>query len=274
MKIKLLLFFLFTLAVSAQEKTAIFFDFNKDMPNETALVEFHSWLAKNPDIEVLALNGYCDSIDDTDYNNDLSQRRINSVLNLLKDKNIAVRASVALKPFGKQFGHSGKNAENRRVDLFYRQIGERKKPSSEETTTIVPERLSLESKKQIGAGRKGDLIPIDNIHFYLNSEIVVPESETVLDDLYDMMERHPELRIEIHGHICCNSNPNDTKLSYRRAMYIFNYLRESGIAMNRLGYKGFGSANPIYRIPEKNATERLANRRVEILIVGRIKNRI
>ena len=89
----------------------------------------------------------------------------------------------------------------------------------------------------------------------------------LLDELYRILKVNPKLKIEIQGHICCNTNVNDTKLSYRRALYIFSYLLEKEILINRLSYKGFGSARPVYKIPEKNEEERLANRRVEILIV-------
>jgi outer membrane protein OmpA-like peptidoglycan-associated protein len=34
-----------------------------------------------------------------------------------------------------------------------------------------------------------------------------------------------------------------------------------------LAYKGFGSNQPVYPIPEKNEEEKIANRRVEIEIV-------
>ena len=62
-------------------------------------------------------------------------------------------------------------------------------------------------------------------------------------------------------------DPKDTKLSYRRALKIFNYLKDNGIQLRRLAYKGFGSNQPVYPIPEKNEEEKIANRRVEIEIV-------
>ena len=75
------------------------------------------------------------------------------------------------------------------------------------------------------------------------------------------------MKVEIHGHLCCM--PTDrTDLSGQRAKAIRNFLTGNGIDKSRLSYKGFGSTQPIYPIPEKNEAERAANRRVEILIVA------
>ena len=63
----------------------------------------------------------------------------------------------------------------------------------------------------------------------------------------------------------------DTKLSYRRAIVILKYLTNKGIQVNRMNFKGYGSNDPIYRLPERNELERAANRRVEIVIIEPIK---
>ena len=115
------------------------------------------------------------------------------------------------------------------------------------------------------------MIKIQNINFYLNSEKIYEKSEPLLLELYRILIDNPKLRIEIHGHICCNENPMDTKLSYRRAIVILKYLTKKGIQVNRMDFKGYGSNDPIYRLPERNEFERTANRRVEILIVEAVK---
>jgi flagellar motor protein MotB len=58
-----------------------------------------------------------------------------------------------------------------------------------------------------------------------------------------------------------------TDLSTQRAKAIYNFLITNDVYRARLSYKGFGSTQPIYPLPEKNEAERAANRRVEILIV-------
>ena len=98
---------------------------------------------------------------------------------------------------------------------------------------------------------------------------VVPQSQPVLYELLCAMQENPSLKIEIQGHICCQTEgDNDlTYLSTQRAKIIYNYLVRKKIDRKRLSYKGYGNTQPIYPIPEKNEEERDANRRVEILIV-------
>ena len=95
------------------------------------------------------------------------------------------------------------------------------------------------------------------------------KSMPLLEELFQILLDNPKLRIAIHGHICCNPNPMDTKLSYRRAIVIFKYLIDNGIPVKRLAYKGFGSYDPIFPLPERTEAQRAANRRVEILIVDK-----
>jgi outer membrane protein OmpA-like peptidoglycan-associated protein len=41
-----------------------------------------------------------------------------------------------------------------------------------------------------------------------------------------------------------------------------------GIDESRVTYKGFGSSQPLFPIPEKDEAQRAANRRVEIVITA------
>lgn len=265
----------------AQKQFEVYFDFNKDIPNQASLNQLSQWIAKNKTAEVTKVLGFCDSVDDSQYNKDLAMRRINSVLGLLKNDTIKISNAVELKPFGKDFKYSKKQDENRKVVFFYtlnetlRQeensekatmLKEEKAISSSDTQDLI-EKETSELALKFNKAKQGDLIRINNIIFYFNSEKIEEKSLPILEELLRIMYSNPKLRIAIHGHICCNPNGMDTKLSYRRALVIFKYLRDNGIAMNRLSYKGFGSNDPIYKVPERNEAERKANRRVEILIV-------
>jgi len=267
---------LFAIQLSAQEKFEVFFDFNKDFPTKTSGEKLQAWLTKNRAVTVTAITGFCDSVDVNDYNKDLAMRRVKSVLGAIQNSGIAVADNFKVAAIGEDFDLSADAAKNRRVDVFFLQseiaasvapeekIGADTRKRDEIFEPKIPE-PSLESK--LGMAKIGDVIQIHNINFYFNSEIVVPESEPKLIELYQAMLHKPSLSIEIHGHICCNPDVRDTKLSYRRAKFIFNYLLKKGIPLNRLAYKGFGSGRPIYKIPEKTRDEMAANRRVEIKIV-------
>lgn len=290
---------LFSLPSFSQNKLEVFFDFNQDVPNEASQNKINQWVLDNKTAEITKILGYCDSIDDSKYNKDLATRRVNSMVTIFTNNNIKIADKIELKAFGKDFKYSKNQSDNRKVEVFYNLIKDkdtdvknakiipdgpfRKRPVkesiAEETTEadilnvadmdaiVEEERSTLESK--FYKAKKGDLVRINNINFYFNSERVMDKSLPLLDELLDIMLNNPKLVIEIHGHICCNPNPNDTKLSYRRALVILKYLTKYGVEVNRLAFRGYGSNDPIYRLPEKNEKERAANRRVEILIVNK-----
>jgi outer membrane protein OmpA-like peptidoglycan-associated protein len=261
--------------LQAQESKTLYFDFAKEMPNSISLKNFDEWISSNNNIEILKIAGYCDSVDTNLYNKKLASKRIQSVLTLLKSNNCRISNNLIQEVFGEDFNQSKIQAENRKVTFLYRKVDEpivkteleiEEKPNVESLAEkIEKERISLLDKFE--KANVGDKIVIQNIHFQFNSEIIIPESEPLLEQLLFAMELNPDLEIKIFGHICCNPDPKDTKLSYRRALKIFNYLKDNGILLRRLAYKGFGSNQPVYPIPEKNEEEKIANRRVEIEIV-------
>ncbi|WP_309613111.1 OmpA family protein [Flavobacterium sp.] len=298
-KIYVLCISLFSLYGFSQNKLDVFFDFNKDVPNEASQIKIHQWVLDNKTAEITKVLGYCDSVDDSNYNKELAMRRVNSMVEFFNKSNIKVSDKVALKAIGKDFKYSKNQSENRKAEVFYNLIKEKnanaknaqtipngpfgrgrtKEVTTEETkeedilevadkeALVEAERSTLESK--FYKAKKGDLVRINNINFYFNSERVMDESLPLLDELLDIMMNNPKLVIEIHGHICCNPNPNDTKLSYRRALVILKYLTKYGVNVDRLAFRGYGSNDPIYKVPERNEKERAANRRVEILIVNK-----
>jgi len=261
----------------SQKQYEVFFDFNKDIPNEASLSKVKQWITENKSAEITKMLGYCDSVDDSKYNMDLAVRRINNVMALLKNEAIAISDKVELKPFGKDFKYSKKQEENRKVTFFYtskeeknienKTVAKTEEPISPYDNAALIEKERSELATKFEKAKKGDLIKINNINFLFNSERIEEQSRPILEELVQILYDNPKLRIAIHGHICCNPNGMDTKLSYRRALVIFKYLTINDIEVNRLSYKGFGSNDPIYKLPERNEAERKANRRVEILII-------
>jgi outer membrane protein OmpA-like peptidoglycan-associated protein len=263
----------------SQERLVLFFDFDADNPNDESLAVFDDWADDNRNAQILSLTGFADSVDASGYNVALSSRRIRSVIGLLKSKGIEIAPDLKTVPRGEDFEQSARQQENRKVEIVYKSESPiaRDMPATPEDEGVLPnaidarelqtKALSETVKAKFENARKGDLIRIHNINFYLNSEKVIPESAPVMEDLLRTLKDHRNLRIEIHGHICCNPDINDTRLSYRRAKFIFEYLRKNGIPLNRLAYKGFGSGHPIFPVPENNFREEQANRRVEILVV-------
>ena len=279
MKIKyVIIFFFWSVLGFTQKQYEVFSDFNKDVPNAVSLNQLQQWIAANKTAEIYKISGYCDSVDDSNYNKDLALRRIKSVIDLLLKDSIKISKSLEVNPFGKDFKRSNKQEENRKTVFYYTlkagvKVEEKqletpmeKEISPFDSQALIEKEVS-ELQAKFDKAQKGDLIKINNINFFFNSEQIEEKSLPILEELLRIMIDNPKLKIAIHGHICCNPNGLDTKLSYRRALVIFKYLRNNQIELNRLSYKGFGSNDPIFKVPERNEAERKANRRVEILIV-------
>lgn len=254
----------------AQESKTVYFDFAKELPNVASRIELNDWIASHKNAEILKIGGYCDSVDTNLFNKKLANARIQSVLNSLKFHGISFSNNLELNIVGEDFEQSNLQAENRKVIFEYIEVSE---PIVEPEIQILEtlqqkiekERISLFDKFESAA--IGDKIVIYNIHFEFNSDEIIPESKDLFEQLLMIMELNTHLEIRVLGHICCNPDPNDTKLSTKRALKIYNYLKENGIPKSRLEYKGLGSTQSIFSLPEKNEEERVANRRVEIQIL-------
>ena len=270
----LILFFLFVNLNFSQQKFEVFFDFAQDYPNPNSEKEMFKWIANNPRAEVYKLSGFCDSVDVKDYNKDLSLKRINKILEVLNLNKIKVHQNLVLQPNGKNFKQSKIMAENRKVVIAFRIIPPEKpkqnmypkgfSPFGQKPTAEVV--VENKVKPLFENANEGDMIKLTNINFYLNTDEILPESRKIIEDLFQVLEDNPSMKIEIQGHICCNFKEDGMELSEARANYIMEELIAIGINKDRLKAAGFGTSKPIHLIPEKTEQERIENRRVEILI--------
>jgi outer membrane protein OmpA-like peptidoglycan-associated protein len=112
------------------------------------------------------------------------------------------------------------------------------------------------------------VVVLDNVFFETGKYDLKPESKTELDKLVDFLTKNPTLKIEIRGHTDNVGKPSDNLvLSDNRAKSVYQYLVSSGIAKERLTFKGYGETKPI---ADNNTPEgRQKNRRTEFRIVGK-----
>lgn len=235
--------------LSAQEKLDVFFDFNKANPNSNSIEILNEWIKNNPSAEVYKMEGYCDTVDSKSYNLKLADRRIHSIENILKLNKIKVLKTIERILFGEDFDFSLNQDENRKVAFFYQ----------------IPNPTNSFSEAVKNA-KVGELLKLQGLNFYNMSDVILPDSRPILDELLQIMNDNPTLKIDIQGHICCNPSEVDD-ISLKRAKTVYNFLLSNGISADRITYKGFASSRPLYPLPEKNEDERVANRRVEILII-------
>ncbi|MDD2986306.1 OmpA family protein [Flavobacterium sp.] len=245
----ILCFLLFCTSLFAQEKVELFFDFNHNEPNSQSKSIIKQWMKENPTAEVYQIEGYCDTVDTQSYNLKLAERRIKAVESILNQNKIKISDSIRIIPFGEVFDFSSNQAENRKVVFFYH---------------INLNEVSFSDKMK--KATVGELLNLKGMNFYNMSEVMLPESLPILEELLQIMRANPQLKIEIQGHICCN--PLEVQdISTKRAKTVYDFLVANGIDTERMKYKGFASSRPIYPLPEKNEAERIANRRVELRIL-------
>ncbi|RZJ67452.1 MAG: OmpA family protein [Flavobacterium sp.] len=253
----IIVFSLFSSLV-AQDRAEVFFEFDRYDLNPSEQQKLETWITENPKAEVTAVYGYCDRIGTLNYNDSLSLRRAQAVTEFLRSRNTVFASNFTLKGYGESFPMSRNHWENRKVALWYNSG----KPIIEKPKSELSEKV----KKAV----VGDKIKLDNINFYNMSDQIVANSAAKLKELLAVMRDNPNLKIQVQGHICCQTvrEKDYSYVSTMRAKAIYEYLIRNGIAKERLSYKGFGVSRPIHPIPEKTDREADENRRVEIEVVG------
>jgi len=266
-----------TFIAFSQEKNTviIYFSINEQtLSAKNQLIIYN--IANTPLIDSIEIVAYTDFLGTENYNQELSEKRSKSVYSYLIKKGIPKNKIVILKGMGI---YPNSNASER-TDTSDRGIAAHR--IAEIRYSIIADKQNeLISKDTLSANNineeeleVGKQFVLENIIFYGGTPLFKTESEAALRELAYIMNKYPDLKIEIQGHICCQTDGKDGydmvndnyTLSINRAKAVYDFLIRSGIDKSRMTYKGFGSANK--RFPdEKNAEEENLNRRVEIMIV-------
>ena len=267
----ILCFSLLNVIAQQADTISIFFDIDKSVVDNNNAKPLDKLIADKNVISI-SIYGYTDFLGSTAYNQQLSEKRSANVRDFLINKGINEKNIVISKGEGIFPNSTEKNRQDlsdkgiqahRIVKVVYitkSQIITTKEEQSKENTTNN-NRLS-EEKFVVN-----NTIVLENVIFYDGSFRFLPNSYPVLEELLEIMQQYPTLKIEIQGHICCGNDSNDGyKLSLSRAKAVHNYLFENGINPARMAYKGFGNTRKIFP-HEQNEYERSKNRRVEILIL-------
>ncbi|MBS1681272.1 MAG: OmpA family protein [Bacteroidetes bacterium] len=150
-------------------------------------------------------------------------------------------------------------------------------PNNEDIVTIA-----------LDKARSGDYIDFTNVHFFQNSSVMRPVSQTELDVLANLMMEDAKYKIKIYGY-CNGKQDRDSylmgtstnfftldarankkekisskELSLARAENVKAYLVSKGISAMRISTKGEGGAVPIY---SETGNQSHYNDRVEVEFV-------
>ena len=286
-----ILFFFVVLSGFSQEQFSVFFESNKFELQKTEIKKLSEWMDVNKEVKIVAINGYTDEDGSVGFNDTLAKKRVSFIFNEITGK-VKIREDFKTRSFGELHNQSNDKSKNRKVTIYYilqkdlaredeilgiKKVQEAPKPKpvanypdkisiSNPNGTTSEYKLDVNFMKQVNESKAGEKLKIENLNFQFNTFAIVNESRGKLYELLLVMEDNPTLKIEIQGHICCNPS-NKGKLSEERAKAIKNFLVGQGIDKTRVTFKGFGSTQPIYPLPEKTEEERAGNRRVEILIL-------
>ncbi len=139
------------------------------------------------------------------------------------------------------------------------------------TNVVAPGAAALETKGNLNreacVGRFEILSRTGNIYFNTGSARLDAKSTPLLDNLYDIVNRCPELTIEIGGHTDSDgSDVANQRLSERRAAAVGSYLNEKGIPADRMRVVGYGEERPLADNTSPNNKAR--NRRIEFSVIN------
>jgi len=127
-----------------------------------------------------------------------------------------------------------------------------------------PPPVSASERQLVERGR----IRLENLYFETESARLLPESESSLNEVGTVLEKYPDLRLEVQGHSDTRGGRGyNQRLSQARAESVRSYLLEHfRLRADHVTARGYGETQPETR--ERNEEERLRNRRVEIAVLN------
>jgi len=110
------------------------------------------------------------------------------------------------------------------------------------------------------------IIILEGVNFGFDVAELTPQAQVVLDEQIAILEKEPDIKVEIVGHTdSIGTEEYNKRLSEGRATVVKEYLISKGITPDRLEAVGYGESLPI----DTNWTSegRTKNRRVELNIL-------
>ena len=272
---KLLLAILFCASAFSQTQhrdVSVYFDtavYKLSSDSKQAIDTFISDLGKKKIVEI-TLYGYTDDRGSLESNMVLSRKRAKSVKNYLLSIGIPESSFKIVKGKGEVVIRKFDEVE---TDIIR---GLNRKVTIDINTVILKPKVdeTLIGNKIVAPINIGDRYILENLHFQEGYAWITKKSFPHLQKLASILLAHPELYIEIQGHVCCTRFGRDAidrktkkqNLSTARAKAVYMYLRRKGIPKERMRYKGMRHKVPL----NKGAAY---DRRVEIIVKNIVKNR-
>jgi OOP family OmpA-OmpF porin len=113
-------------------------------------------------------------------------------------------------------------------------------------------------------------IDLKGVNFDFDKDTLRPDAVAILDEAVTILQRYPQLRVEVAGHTdSIGTEQYNQGLSERRARAVYDYLTSHGIDASRLaGPNGYGESRPIAPNTNPDGSDnpegRARNRRTEL----------
>ena len=159
-------------------------------------------------------------------------------------------------------------------DFMFERAGTAAVAATEPATILAPaapETTALETTGNFDTeaclGRFEILSNAGNISFRSASARLNLDGSAILDNLFDIVSRCPDMTLEIGGHTDdVGGEAINLTLSEKRAASVVAYLVAKGIPATRLQPRGYGEATPL--VPNDSAANMARNRRIEFKVLN------
>jgi outer membrane protein OmpA-like peptidoglycan-associated protein len=305
-----LCFYMHGLCAQQRNELNIYFDSDKDYIPDTSALSLVR-MANAAQFDTVVIYGHCDSIGSDAYNKILSERRVKSVRQMLQMNGLKkeiIKSAVGygeLKPIASN-ADSATRRLNRRVEVFFAKannmpiakVKEKLKEKIVEKPLVKavekPKLITVVEEKQTRAAAKlitkkeaeqlsketftvGDVLEFKQLQFQPAFHYLLPGREAIVNEIAAMLKKHPNVKVEIQGHVCCTSSDEEDgvdqeyltqNLSFTRAYYIKTLLEDKGIASDRMRAVGKRGTEKVDEL-ERTEEAKTLNRRVEIHVIER-----
>lgn len=120
---------------------------------------------------------------------------------------------------------------------------------------------------ELNPNTAGNIIRLENLIFALNKSKINKASYGELDKIVEMMNKNPEMVIQLEGHTDYPGNAElNLQLSEDRVNSVKKYLMDKDIKRSRIKTIAYGGTQPLVR--SNDPDERKVNRRVEVRILS------
>jgi len=134
-------------------------------------------------------------------------------------------------------------------------------PGNKESKQEITQNLALKTLTV------GNIFVLRNIYFDFDRSTIKPESNKELNNLLQLLQNNPTMKIEISGHTDNKgSDEYNLVLSKDRAEAVVKWLVSKGIPRSRLEYEGYGETRPL-ATNDDEVEGRELNRRTEFKIL-------